>query len=85
MKPFKSSIAQQLEAYVAYRRNLGFSDKHLRSMLRPFDRFLEETGLSIQGLNPLDFVAFMWGSGTPFTFLCLTVWFGISAAVGTAL
>ena len=58
MKPFKSDIAQQLEAYVAYRRDLGFTDKHLRSMLRPFDRFMEETGLPIQDLNPLHFMAF---------------------------
>ncbi len=58
MKPFNSSIAEQLEAYVAYRRALGFTDRHLRSTLRPFDRFMKETGLSIQQLNPLDFVAF---------------------------
>ncbi len=58
MKPFKSGIAEQLEAYVAYRRNLGFSDKHFRSMLRPFDRFMKETGFSIHQLNPLDFMGF---------------------------
>ena len=58
MKPFKSRISEQLEAYIAYRRNLGFSDKHLRSMLRPLDRFMKETGLNIQDLNPLDFMAF---------------------------
>ena len=58
MKRFKSGIAEQLEAYIAYRRNLGFSDKHFRSMLRPFDRFMEETGLSIHQVNPLDFMAF---------------------------
>jgi len=58
MKRFKSGSAEQLEAYIAYRRNLGFSDKHFRSMLRPFDRFMEETGLSIHQVNPLDFMAF---------------------------
>jgi integrase/recombinase XerD len=58
MKPFKSGIAAQLEAYVAYRMDLGFTDKHLRSMLRPFDRFMEEAGHNIQELNPLDFMGF---------------------------
>lgn len=58
MKPFKSRIAEQLEAYIAYRRALGFTDKHLRSTLRPFDRFMEQTGLTIQQVNPLDLMAF---------------------------
>ncbi|MEA2039637.1 MAG: tyrosine-type recombinase/integrase [Thermodesulfobacteriota bacterium] len=58
MKPFNSSLAEQLEAYVAYRRDLGFTDKHLRSMLRPFDRFMEKTGLSMHEVNPLDFMDF---------------------------
>ncbi|RLE05745.1 MAG: integrase [Bacteroidetes bacterium] len=58
MKPFKSRISDQLEAYIAYRRNLGFLDKHFRSMLRPFDCFMEQTGRNIQDLNPLDFMAF---------------------------
>ncbi|HEJ83078.1 MAG TPA: hypothetical protein ENO25_00790, partial [Desulfobacteraceae bacterium] len=58
MKPFKSSVAEQLDAYIDYRSNLGFTDKHLRSMLRPFDRFIEQAGLNIQDLNPLDFMYF---------------------------
>jgi len=58
MKPFKSSIAEQLEAYVAYRKDLGFTDKHFRSALRPFDRFVEQTGMTIQQAKPLDFMDF---------------------------
>ncbi len=58
MKHFKSGISEQLEAYVAYRRDLGFTDKNLRSNLRPFDLFMEETGLSIQRISPLDFLTF---------------------------
>lgn len=58
MKPFKSCIAEQLEAYVGYRRDLGFTDKHFRSTLRPFDRFLEQKNLTLQQLKPLDFMDF---------------------------
>jgi integrase/recombinase XerD len=58
MKPFKSAIADHLDAYIDYRSNLGFTDRHLRSMLRPFDRFIEQAGLTIQDLNPLDFMDF---------------------------
>jgi integrase/recombinase XerD len=58
MKHFKSGISEQLEAYVVYRRGLGFTDKNLRSTLRPFDLFMEETGLSIQRISPLDFLKF---------------------------
>lgn len=58
MKHFKSGISEQLEAYVAYRRDLGFTDKNLRSNLRPFDLFMEKTGLSIQRISPLDFLTF---------------------------
>ena len=56
MKPFKSAIAQQMEAYIAYRKDLGFTDNHLRSALRSFDLFAAQTGLSIQQVNPLDFM-----------------------------
>jgi integrase len=58
MKPFKSGIAEQLDAYVAYRKDLGFTDKHLRGMLRPFDRFVEQTGITLQQISPLDFMDF---------------------------
>ena len=58
MKPFKSHISDQMEAYIAYRRDLGFTDKHLRSNLRPLDRFMEQTSFNIQDINPLDFMAF---------------------------
>lgn len=58
MKPFKSHLSDQMEAYIAYRRDLGFTDKHLRSTLRPLDRFMEQRGFNIQDLNPLDFMAF---------------------------
>jgi len=58
MKLFKSAIAQQMEAYIAYRKDLGFTDKHIRSTLRPFDLFAAQTGLTIQQVNPLDFMDF---------------------------
>lgn len=58
MKPFSSCIAEQLEAYAAYRKDLGFTDKHLRSTLRPFDRFVAQTSMNIQQAAPLDFMDF---------------------------
>ena len=58
MKPFKSCVSEQMDAYIHYRSNLGFTDKRLRSMLRPFDRFMEQAGLNIQDLNPIDFLNF---------------------------
>ncbi len=58
MKPFNSCIAEQLEVYVVYRKDLGFTDKHFRSTLRPFDRFMEQTAMNIQQAAPLDFMDF---------------------------
>ena len=58
MKHFKSTIAQQLEAYIAYRKTLGFTDKNLRSTLRPFDLFVAQTGITIQQAKPMDYMDF---------------------------
>ena len=40
MKPFESFLAATLEDYIGYRKSLGYTDKHLRAALRPFDRYL---------------------------------------------
>ena len=43
MKPFESFLAPQLNEYVSYRENLGYSVKPLRDHLRLFDRYLRRT------------------------------------------
>ena len=40
MKPFNSFLAQQLEAFVAYRKGLGYDPANIRMPLLIFDRYL---------------------------------------------
>ncbi|MDY0223321.1 MAG: tyrosine-type recombinase/integrase [Desulfobacterium sp.] len=40
MKPFKSFLSEELEAFIAYRKGLGYSDKQIRSPLRTFDKYI---------------------------------------------
>ncbi len=42
MRPFESFLAPQLEQYIAYRQNLGYAKKPVRSYLHTFDRYLTE-------------------------------------------
>lgn len=58
MKPFNSHIATQLETYVAYRKELGFTDKNIRSMLRPFDHFVAQTNLCLHQVSPIHLMDF---------------------------
>ena len=41
MKPFESFLAPTLEEYIAYRRNLGYTEKGLRQCLSYLDRYLQ--------------------------------------------
>jgi integrase/recombinase XerD len=41
MKPFKSFLSRELEAFIAYRKGLGYSDYHIRSTLLIFDRYVK--------------------------------------------
>jgi integrase len=41
MKPFESFLAPTLEEYIAYRRNLGYSERGLRQCLSYLDRYLQ--------------------------------------------
>lgn len=50
MKPFESDLSQILEEYVHYRLGLGYTDRNLRVMLRPFDRFLVHTPIDMADL-----------------------------------
>lgn len=56
MIPFKSFMALQLEEYIAYRKSLGYTDKSLRSQLRPFDRYLAEKSADQTSLEPRFFL-----------------------------
>jgi len=40
MSKFESSLAQKLEEYVTYRKNLGYASKALRPGLKAFDLYL---------------------------------------------
>jgi hypothetical protein len=42
MKAFESFLAPQLNEFIAYRQNLGYSLKPVRSYLLGFDRYLTE-------------------------------------------
>jgi integrase/recombinase XerD len=41
MKPFESFLAPTLEEYIAYRRDLGYTEKGLRQCLSYLDRYLQ--------------------------------------------
>jgi len=56
MKPFESFLADQLNEYVSYRENLGYSVRPLRDHLRPFDRYLSQTTADWDCLQPSFFL-----------------------------
>jgi len=56
MKPFESFLAPQLNEYVSYRENLGYSVKPLRDHLRLFDRYLSWTRADWDCLQPSFFL-----------------------------
>ena len=42
MKPFESFMAQRLDEFLVYRKNLGYEMKSFTSQLRTFDRYLKD-------------------------------------------
>ena len=56
MKPFESLMAPKLEAYIAYRQTLGYTDKNLRSLLLPFDQYLKDKEADCYSLEPSFFL-----------------------------
>lgn len=56
MKPFESLMAPKLEAYIAYRQTLGYTDKNLRSLLLPFDEYLKDKKADCYSLEPSFFL-----------------------------
>lgn len=56
MKNFKSFLAPQLNDYLAYRENLGYSTRLSRAHLLVLDRYLKKTNADWQSLQPFFFL-----------------------------
>jgi len=56
MKPFESFLASQLNAYLVYRENLGYTCLPSRAHLLIFDRYLRQTGADWNSLQPAFFL-----------------------------
>lgn len=56
MKNFESFLSPQLNEYLLYRQNLGYSLKNLRPHLLAFDRYLIETNAQWESLHPFFFL-----------------------------
>ena len=61
MKPFKSILKSSLEDYIRYRKDLGYTDRHLRTILRPFDRYLANTPHKASDISALFILEFKKG------------------------
>ena len=42
MKVFESFLSQQMQAFIAYRKQLGYDPKNIRSPLLIFDRYINQ-------------------------------------------
>lgn len=58
MKPFKSLLKSSFEDYIRYRKSLGYTDKHLRTVLRPFDCYLVNTPVKVSDISALFILEF---------------------------
>ncbi len=56
MNSFESFLAQKLEEYVTYRKNLGYAKKALRHGLNDFDRYLKEQNAGWDDMQPAFFL-----------------------------
>jgi len=56
MKPFESFLANQLKAYLAYRKGLGYAQNPLEFKLRAFDRYLQKQNINWDQLQPSFFL-----------------------------
>jgi len=52
MRPFESFLATKLEEYIKHRVSLGYNGRNLRSLLRPFDRYLKENDYCWDSIEP---------------------------------
>jgi len=58
MKNFESFLAPQLNEFIAYRQNLGYSIKPIRSYLLRFDRYVKDQEIKPGVLEPSFFLEF---------------------------
>lgn len=58
MKPFESFLAPTLEEYIAYRRDLGYTEKGLRQSLSYLDRYLQAKQVAWGAFSPSFFLTF---------------------------
>ena len=56
MKNFESFLAPQLNKFIAYRQNLGYSVKPIRSHLLRFDRYVKDKKIKPGVLQPSFFL-----------------------------
>ncbi|MFH1458465.1 MAG: tyrosine-type recombinase/integrase [Candidatus Omnitrophota bacterium] len=56
MKPFESFLTSKLEDYIDYRKSLGYTDKGLRYLLMPLDRYVREKKADWDSLKPSFFL-----------------------------
>ena len=58
MKHFKSFLAEQMEGFIEYRLQLGYSTKEMVYYLKIFDRYVVEKNTTWASFNPLFFLEF---------------------------
>jgi len=58
MKHFESFLAPQLNEFIAYRKNLGYSIKTVRAYLLCFDRYVKDKNIKTGVLQPSFFIEF---------------------------
>ncbi len=58
MKPFKSFLTRELEAFIAYRKGLGYSDKNIRYHLLTFDKYIRKQPDPSSIWNPQFYIHF---------------------------
>lgn len=56
MRPFESFLAPQFEHYIRYRQNMGYATRTLRSQLMMFDRYLKQSRIEPNQLQPAFFL-----------------------------
>ena len=56
MKPFESFMADKLDEYVIYRKELGYAGKGIKPSLMAFDRYLKEQNTDWKHLQPAFFL-----------------------------
>jgi len=58
MKHFKSFLAEQMESFIEYRFQLGYSNRTMIYCLRVLDRYVFEKQVTLASLDPLFFIRF---------------------------